>query len=102
MAELCVHNERSLKIVQVWNNHHSRERVQLNVQKSLKKLQLSYADLVLVHWPTAFQVSGTMFIKVAGQSPAMPRLERGARIVQWFAERQARDRKVASVFESQH
>ena len=25
----------------------------------------------------------------------MPRLERGARIVQWFAERQARDRKVA-------
>ncbi|KAK7488793.1 hypothetical protein BaRGS_00019928 [Batillaria attramentaria] len=41
----------------VWDNYHSRERVKLNVEKSLVKLQLTYLDLVLIHWPTSFKAT---------------------------------------------
>jgi diketogulonate reductase-like aldo/keto reductase len=39
----------------VWNNNHRPERVKLAFEASLKRLQLDYADLYLIHTPFAFQ-----------------------------------------------
>jgi len=39
----------------VWNNNHRPERVKLAFEASLKRLQLNYADLYLIHTPFAFQ-----------------------------------------------
>src|SRR5579871_1482308 len=39
----------------LWNNNHSPERVKPAFEASLKKLQLDYADLYLIHTPFAFQ-----------------------------------------------
>src|SRR3984893_14902364 len=39
----------------LWNNNHRPERVKPAFETSLKKLQLDYADLYLVHTPFAFQ-----------------------------------------------
>jgi diketogulonate reductase-like aldo/keto reductase len=39
----------------VWNNNHRPERVKPAFEASLKKLQLDYADLYLIHTPFAFQ-----------------------------------------------
>jgi diketogulonate reductase-like aldo/keto reductase len=39
----------------VWNNNHRPERVKPAFEASLKRLQIDYADLYLVHTPFAFQ-----------------------------------------------
>src|SRR6202166_3535536 len=39
----------------LWNNHHRPERVKPAFEASLKKLQLDYLDLYLIHTPFAFQ-----------------------------------------------
>ncbi len=39
----------------VWNSFHSREKVRENLLDSLGKLQTSYLDLYLIHWPTGFR-----------------------------------------------
>ncbi len=39
----------------VWNNNHRPERVKPAFEASLKRLQLEYADLYLIHTPFAFQ-----------------------------------------------
>jgi MFS transporter, DHA2 family, multidrug resistance protein len=39
----------------VWNNNHRPERVKPAFEASLKKLQLDYVDLYLIHTPFAFQ-----------------------------------------------
>jgi diketogulonate reductase-like aldo/keto reductase len=39
----------------VWNNNHRPERVKPALEASLKRLQLDYADLYLIHTPFAFQ-----------------------------------------------
>lgn len=39
----------------LWNNNHRPERVKPAFEASLKKLQLDYVDLYLVHTPFAFQ-----------------------------------------------
>nr|WP_020469655.1 aldo/keto reductase [Zavarzinella formosa] len=39
----------------LWNNNHRPERVKPAFEASLKKLQLSYVDLYLIHTPFAFQ-----------------------------------------------
>jgi diketogulonate reductase-like aldo/keto reductase len=35
----------------LWNNHHKKEDVEPTLRASLKRLQLDYVDLYLVHWP---------------------------------------------------
>ncbi|RPA81722.1 Aldo/keto reductase [Ascobolus immersus RN42] len=37
----------------VWNHLHEPEEVEWSLKDSLKKLQLSYVDLFLIHWPIA-------------------------------------------------
>src|ERR1700739_590629 len=39
----------------LWNNNHRPERVKPAIEASLKKLQLDYVDLYLIHTPFAFQ-----------------------------------------------
>src|SRR5271163_3176575 len=39
----------------LWNNNHRPERVKPAFEASLKKLQVDYADLYLIHTPFAFQ-----------------------------------------------
>jgi diketogulonate reductase-like aldo/keto reductase len=39
----------------LWNNNHRPERVKPALEASLKKLQLDYVDLYLIHTPFAFQ-----------------------------------------------
>lgn len=39
----------------LWNNNHRPERVKPAFEASLKRLQLDYADLYLIHTPFAFQ-----------------------------------------------
>src|ERR1700721_1869723 len=39
----------------VWNNNHRPERVKPAFEGSIKRLQLDYADLYLIHTPFAFQ-----------------------------------------------
>jgi diketogulonate reductase-like aldo/keto reductase len=39
----------------LWNNNHRPERAKLALEASLKKLQLEYVDLYLIHTPFAFQ-----------------------------------------------
>src|SRR5437764_12939290 len=39
----------------LWNNNHRPERVKPAFEASLKKLQLDYVDLYLIHTPFAFQ-----------------------------------------------
>src|ERR1700723_977769 len=39
----------------VWNNNHRPERVKPAFEASLRRLQLDYADLYLIHTPFAFQ-----------------------------------------------
>ncbi|GAB5399603.1 MAG: aldo/keto reductase [Aureisphaera sp.] len=39
----------------LWNDSHHPESVVPALQESLKKLQLDYLDLYLIHWPVAFQ-----------------------------------------------
>src|SRR5690625_3991143 len=36
----------------VWNSHHGYEKTLQAFEESMKKLQLDYLDLYLIHWPT--------------------------------------------------
>lgn len=47
----------------IWGTYHGRERVKLNVEKCLAKLQMTYLDLVLIHWPMAFKDGDDNFPK---------------------------------------
>src|SRR5580698_1789488 len=42
-------------ITKLWNTHHRPERVQPAFEASLRKLQLDFVDLYLIHTPFAFQ-----------------------------------------------
>jgi diketogulonate reductase-like aldo/keto reductase len=39
----------------LWNNNHRPERAKPAIEASLKRLQLDYVDLYLIHTPYAFQ-----------------------------------------------
>ncbi|MEM7087077.1 MAG: aldo/keto reductase [Bacteroidota bacterium] len=39
----------------LWNDAHTKDAVEPALQESLRKLQLDYLDLYLIHWPVAFQ-----------------------------------------------
>ena len=39
----------------VWNTKHREDLLIKDAQKTCKELQLDYVDLLLIHWPTAFE-----------------------------------------------
>jgi diketogulonate reductase-like aldo/keto reductase len=50
-----IKREEVFVATKVWNNNHRPERVKPAFEASLRKLQLDYADLYLIHTPFAFQ-----------------------------------------------
>lgn len=54
-AEGNIHREDVFITSKLWNNAHKEGYVIPALQDSLKKLQLDYLDLYLIHWPVAFK-----------------------------------------------
>ena len=54
-ADGKIKREDVFVITKLWNTNHRPERVQPAFEASLKKLQLDYVDLYLIHTPFAFQ-----------------------------------------------
>jgi alcohol dehydrogenase (NADP+) len=50
-----IKREEVFVITKLWNTNHRPERAKLAFEASLKKLQLDYVDLYLIHTPFAFQ-----------------------------------------------
>jgi len=50
-----VQREDVVVVTKLWNNNHRPERVKPAFEASLKKLQLEFVDLYLIHTPFAFQ-----------------------------------------------
>ena len=50
-----IKREEVVVITKLWNTHHRPDRVKPAFEASLKKLQLDYVDLYLIHTPFAFQ-----------------------------------------------
>ena len=50
-----VKREDVVVVTKLWNNNHRPERVKPAFEASLKKLQLEFVDLYLIHTPFAFQ-----------------------------------------------
>lgn len=47
----------------VWNTYHSFEKAKENIDMILSELQLSYIDLLLIHWPMGYKEGGEPFPK---------------------------------------
>ncbi|XP_025086951.1 aldose reductase-like [Pomacea canaliculata] len=63
IEEGAIKREDLFITTKIWDNYHSRERVKLNVERSLARLQTTYVDMVLVHWPTSFKDGDDNFPK---------------------------------------
>lgn len=50
-----IHRDEVFVATKLWNNNHRPERVKPAFEASLKRLQLDYVDLYLIHTPFAFQ-----------------------------------------------
>src|SRR5690554_166509 len=61
-AEGKIYREDVFITSKLWNDSHAEGQVIPALQDSLKKLQLDYLDLYLIHWPVAFR-NGVEFPK---------------------------------------
>lgn len=61
IAEGIVKREDLFICTKVWCTAHKRESVMKAAKESLKRLQMSYVDLYLIHWPMAFAEDGDSF-----------------------------------------
>jgi alcohol dehydrogenase (NADP+) len=55
MAASGIAREEIFVTTKLWNTNHRPERVEAAFEESLKRLQLNYIDLYLIHTPYAFQ-----------------------------------------------
>lgn len=53
--EGLVKREELFVVTKVWNTYHKRKSVIESCRQSLARLQLNYVDLLLIHWPMAFE-----------------------------------------------
>jgi alcohol dehydrogenase (NADP+) len=75
----------------LWNDAHGEGEVIPALQESLKRLQLDYLDLYLVHWPVSF-VSGVLFPQKA--SEYIP-TEKSPIVTAWNQMEQVKNRGLA-------
>src|SRR4029450_11519694 len=61
-----IKREEVFVATKLWNNNHRPERVKPAFEASLKRLQLDYVDLYLIHTPFAFQPGGEQDPRDAG------------------------------------
>ena len=62
LGEACERGELFVTS-KLWNTFHHPDDVRPACLKTLKDLGLSYLDLYLIHWPTAFERGGELFPK---------------------------------------
>ena len=53
-------------VTKLWNTYHRPELVEVNIKDSLKRLNLTYIDLYLIHWPLAFKPGDDPYPRVNG------------------------------------
>jgi diketogulonate reductase-like aldo/keto reductase len=53
-------------VTKLWNTYHRPELVEVNIKDSLKRLNLTYVDLYLIHWPLAFKPGDDPYPRVNG------------------------------------
>lgn len=56
IADGTVKREDLWITTKIWNIYHHPDQVQRGFEKCVDSLNLDYVDLVLIHWPTAFQL----------------------------------------------
>lgn len=52
----------------LWNTFHRPDLVEVTMKQTLNDLGLEYVDLYLIHWPTAYKVSGLCFYLMLDQT----------------------------------
>ena len=53
-------------VTKLWNTYHRPDLVESNIKDSLKKLNLTYVDLYLIHWPLAFKPGDDPYPRING------------------------------------
>lgn len=53
-------------VTKLWNTYHRPDLVEVNIKDSLKKLNLTYIDLYLIHWPLAFKPGDDPYPRING------------------------------------
>ncbi|MEG0550919.1 MAG: aldo/keto reductase [Vagococcus sp.] len=53
-----IKREELFVTTKLWNDSHSYELAKLAIEESLKKLDLDYVDLYLIHWPNPLAIRG--------------------------------------------
>ena len=51
IREIGADRDKLFITTKIWNNNHSYDLVMSSMEESLKKLETSYVDLLLIHWP---------------------------------------------------
>lgn len=54
-----INREELFITTKLWNNNHSYEKAKAAIDESLKKLDLDYVDLYLIHWPNPLEIRET-------------------------------------------
>ncbi|MBP5186359.1 MAG: aldo/keto reductase [Clostridiales bacterium] len=55
IREIGADRDKLFITTKIWNNNHSYDLVMSSVEESLKKLETSYVDLLLIHWPNPLE-----------------------------------------------